>query len=126
LDADLREIGLTKRSQAAIQDIAQRCVEGLWLDPGASREDVREQLLAVTGVGPWTANYVAMRALRDPDILLSGDLIVRRNAQRLGLSDNARELEVHGQAWAPWRTYATHHLWAAPSAADHPKGPKND
>ncbi len=126
MDADLSEVGLTKRSQAAIQDIARRCADGLWLDPGASREDVRQQLLAVRGVGPWTANYVAMRALRDPDILLTGDLIVRRNAQRLGLSDNARALEVHGQAWAPWRTYATHHLWAAPSAADYPKGSTND
>ena len=61
----------------------------------------------IRGVGPWTRGYVAMRT-GDRDVLLHGDLIVRRSA---GMT--ARELERRGERWAPYRSYATHHLWAA-------------
>jgi AraC family transcriptional regulator of adaptative response / DNA-3-methyladenine glycosylase II len=78
---------------------------------GMPRAELRAALVAFHGVGPWTADYVAMRALGEPDILLSGDLIVRRGAAALGLPDEARALDARATAWSPWRSYATLHLW---------------
>ena len=79
----------------------------LTLDPGADRDAERARLLALPGIGPWTADYLRMRALGDPDVLLSGDLGVRRSAAALGV-----DLATNPH-WAPWRSYATHHLWAS-------------
>ncbi|WP_228430642.1 DNA glycosylase family protein [Baekduia soli] len=74
------------------------------LEPGADRDATRAALLALPGIGPWTADYVLMRALGDPDVLLAGDLGVRQALARLGA-------EPAPTAWAPWRSYATQHLW---------------
>ena len=79
----------------------------LCLDPGADRAATRAALLALPGVGPWTADYLRMRALGDPDVLLAGDLVVRRAAATLGVG-----LAGGRPDWAPWRSYATDHLWA--------------
>jgi len=80
----------------------------LTLDPGVDRPAERARLLALPGIGPWTADYIAMRALGDPDVLLDTDLGVRRSAAALGI-----DLTDHRPEWAPWRSYATHHLWRA-------------
>jgi AraC family transcriptional regulator of adaptative response / DNA-3-methyladenine glycosylase II len=66
----------------------------------------------IRGVGPWTRGYVALRT-GDPDVLLTGDLVVRRSAERLGGPASARALERLGERWRPFRSTATHHLWAA-------------
>jgi AraC family transcriptional regulator, regulatory protein of adaptative response / DNA-3-methyladenine glycosylase II len=76
------------------------------LRPGADREAVRARLLAIPGIGPWTADYIALRALGDPDVFLAADLGVRRALERLGGDPAAAE------RWRPFRSYATHHLWA--------------
>jgi len=86
-------------------------------DPARSRA----ALLALPGIGPWTADYVALRALGDRDAFPAGDLVVRQAARALGLPDEARALTAHAEAWRPLRAYAAHHLWAsaastAPSA----------
>jgi AraC family transcriptional regulator, regulatory protein of adaptative response / DNA-3-methyladenine glycosylase II len=82
------------------------------LDPGADRAATEAALLKIGGIGPWTAQYVALRALGDPDVLLPTDLGVRRGAQALGLPDAPTDLARHAQAhWAPWRSYATIRLW---------------
>ncbi|HEX5406930.1 MAG TPA: AlkA N-terminal domain-containing protein, partial [Pseudonocardiaceae bacterium] len=89
--------------------LAQACVDGsLRLDPGVDREQERGSLLALPGIGPWTADYVRMRAMNDPDVLLATDLGVRKSAERLGV-----DLAGGRPEWAPWRSYVTHHLWAA-------------
>lgn len=77
------------------------------LHQGRTAADLRRDLLALDGVGPWTADYVIMRLLADPDVLLGTDLVVRRGATLLGvdLTDTAR--------WAPWRSYLSMHLWKA-------------
>jgi AraC family transcriptional regulator of adaptative response / DNA-3-methyladenine glycosylase II len=75
------------------------------LDHSADRNDVRRQLVALNGIGPWTAEYVAMRGLGDPDAFLPTDLGVRRSLAALGASSDAAE------NWRPWRAYALHHLW---------------
>jgi AraC family transcriptional regulator of adaptative response / DNA-3-methyladenine glycosylase II len=77
------------------------------LRPGVDRGAVRARLLAVPGIGPWTADYIALRALGDPDVFLAADLGVRRALERLGGDAAAAE------RWRPFRSYATHHLWAA-------------
>jgi AraC family transcriptional regulator of adaptative response / DNA-3-methyladenine glycosylase II len=81
----------------------------LILDRGAARARTRARLLELPGIGPWTAGYIEMRALGDPDVLLDTDLVVRRAVTALGGADP--------RAWAPWRSYATHYLWRAASAA---------
>jgi AraC family transcriptional regulator, regulatory protein of adaptative response / DNA-3-methyladenine glycosylase II len=77
------------------------------LDPGADREEATARLLALPGIGPWTAGYIRMRALSDPDVFLPGDAGLARALA--GLSAAAPAV---GDAWRPWRSYATHHLWA--------------
>ena len=78
------------------------------LGPGADREEARAGLLACKGIGPWTVEMVAMRALGDPDAFPATDLGVLRSAPELGVADLAGRAE----AWRPWRSYATQHLWA--------------
>ena len=80
------------------------------LDAGSEPAEVRRQLLELRGIGPWTAEYVVMRGLGHPDTFLDNDLGVRHALDRLGLdADQASQ-------WAPWRSYAVHHLWASLSA----------
>ncbi|MCD9153421.1 helix-turn-helix domain-containing protein [Aeromicrobium duanguangcaii] len=100
------EFAMPRGRAGAIIAVAHAMASGeLDLDPGADRERAREQLLAVRGVGPWTADYVRMRALGDPDVLLDTDLVLRRVLAREGL-DRART-----DRWRPWRSYASLHLW---------------
>jgi AraC family transcriptional regulator, regulatory protein of adaptative response / DNA-3-methyladenine glycosylase II len=73
----------------------------------------RTALLALPGVGPWTADYIALRALGDPDAFPAGDLGLRRGAEALALPTDAAGLEARSERWRPWRRYAAHHLWAA-------------
>jgi AraC family transcriptional regulator of adaptative response / DNA-3-methyladenine glycosylase II len=80
------------------------------LDHSAERSDVRTRLMALPGIGPWTADYVSMRALGDPDVFLPTDIGVRRALEGLG-EDPARAEELARQ-WRPWRSYALMHLWA--------------
>ena len=65
-------------------------------------------MLALPGIGPWTADYVAMRALGDPDVFLPTDLGVRNAADRLGIDAVAERSE----RWRPWRSYALMRLWS--------------
>ncbi len=87
---------------------------GLAIDPGADPIELRRSLVALAGIGPWTTEYVAMRALRDPDAFLAGDLGVRRAAAAIGLPDDPRALASAAENWRPWRSYAMAHLWAMP------------
>jgi AraC family transcriptional regulator of adaptative response / DNA-3-methyladenine glycosylase II len=85
----------------------------LRLDVETPAAELRERLLALPGIGPWTADYLAMRVLGNPDILITTDLVVRQSAAALGLPAETRTLAEHGTRWAPWRSYATIHLWRA-------------
>ncbi len=81
------------------------------LEPDADRGTARAQLMALPGIGPWTADTVAMRALGDPDAFLPGDLGVRAAARLLGLPDSPGALARRAERWRPWRAYAVLHLW---------------
>jgi AraC family transcriptional regulator, regulatory protein of adaptative response / DNA-3-methyladenine glycosylase II len=114
VDGDLSGLGLPASRQTTLRGLAREIVRGRFtLDPGADRAEVYRGLLAVPGVGAWTAGYIVMRALSDPDTFLPGDLGVKRATRRLGLEQNARAIAAHATAWRPWRSYATHHLWAS-------------
>ena len=84
----------------------------LVLDPGADRSETIARLVEVPGIGPWTASYVAMRALGDPDVFLPTDLGVLRGFAALGGPGNAKAAETQAKTWRPWRSYALHHLWS--------------
>ena len=88
------------------------------LGPGADWDGARTQLAPLPGIGPWTVETIAMRALGDPDAFLPGDLGVRRAAAdaRPGRARPARSTGPR-RAWRPWRAYAVQHLWAT---GDHP------
>ncbi|WP_320066409.1 DNA-3-methyladenine glycosylase 2 family protein [Micromonospora sp. RTGN7] len=97
-----------------IRAVARGVVDGsLDLEPGGDREETVRRLLAVPGIGAWTAGYVAMRALGDPDVFLPTDLAVRRGAAALGLPADPRTLDAYAQRWRPWRSYAVIRLWRA-------------
>lgn len=122
--ADLRELGLNTGRAATIGVVAQAVADGLTLDPGADRTHVRNALLALPGVGPWTADYVALRALGDPDVFPAGDLVLRRALAELpggaGAPVDVRAATDRAAAWSPWRGYAAQHLWSAWSARPVP------
>ncbi|OBI41388.1 DNA-3-methyladenine glycosylase [Mycobacterium kyorinense] len=89
----------------------------LTLDAGCDWQGARRQLLALPGVGPWTAEVIAMRGLGDPDAFPVSDLGLRLAAEQLGLPTGQRALIARSHAWRPWRSYATQHLW---TTLDHP------
>lgn len=81
------------------------------LHPGAAVEEATEAMCALPGIGPWTAGYVAMRALADPDAFLPTDLGIKRAAESHGLPTDPAALTARAKAWRPWRAYALMHLW---------------
>lgn len=83
----------------------------LVLDPGCDWTAARKQLLALPGIGPWSAEVIAMRGLGDPDAFPASDLGVRLAAEQLGLPADQTALTRHSTRWRPWRAYATQHLW---------------
>lgn len=87
------------------------------LGPGADREESARRLLEVPGIGPWTLGYLAMRGLGDPDVLLTGDLVVRRALARTGLPEASAPVTERARAWQPWRSYVSVHAWAATASA---------
>lgn len=100
------------RAQALVDALSLVADGHLALDPGADRADVERQLLAVRGIGPWTAAYVAMRALGDPDVFLPTDLGVLRGMAAGGEPLDPKAAAERAAAWRPWRSYALHHLWS--------------
>ena len=83
------------------------------VDAGADRAALEAQLTALPGIGPWTAGYIALRGLGDPDVFLPSDLGVRRALERLGTPADPAAAAGRAKAWRPWRSYGLHHLWAS-------------
>ena len=91
----------------ALVGLARAVADGrLSLELNADGDETEAALLALPGVGPWTARYVRMRVCKDADILLDTDLAVRKVLDRLGIST------AEAARCAPWRSYLSHHLWA--------------
>jgi AraC family transcriptional regulator of adaptative response / DNA-3-methyladenine glycosylase II len=108
IDADLGAVGLTGSRRRTVHALAGALAEGaIALDPGADREEAMAALLALPGIGPWTAALVGLRGLADPDVWLPNDLALRRSLAELDVSDTDAAAR-----WGPWRSYAVMHLWA--------------
>jgi AraC family transcriptional regulator of adaptative response / DNA-3-methyladenine glycosylase II len=93
--------------------MAKAMLSGLTLDTGSDRAETRAALLELPGVGEWTADYILLRALGDPDVFLPTDLGSRHGAEALGLPTDPRELASYAERWRPWRSYAQISLWRA-------------
>lgn len=117
------ELPMPRSRGRALVTLCARLASGdIALDRSADRSEVRRSLLEVPGIGPWTADYIAMRALGDPDVFLPADVGVRSGLDALGVgSGEAKEL---GEAWRPWRSYALMHVWSAASAATTGEPPR--
>jgi AraC family transcriptional regulator of adaptative response / DNA-3-methyladenine glycosylase II len=110
-------LGMPASRLATLTGLARAICEGrLDLSPGADREATRAALLAIRGVGPWTADYVAMRGLGDPDAFLPSDLVIRQVLGDRTGPLTARAAEQQSQRWRPWRAYAVAHLWTSAPA----------
>ena len=98
----------------ALLGLARALADGeLVLDAGVAREEARARLLALPGIGPWTAEYVAMRALRDPDAFPASDLGVRHAIEALGGDGRPGAVQRLAERWRPYRAYAVAHLWGS-------------
>jgi AraC family transcriptional regulator, regulatory protein of adaptative response / DNA-3-methyladenine glycosylase II len=117
-DADLEALAMPASRRRALANLTRALAAGeIELDRGADRNEVRSGLLKLPGIGPWTAEYVAMRALRDPDAFLASDLGVHHALERLGADGRAVSAERLSQAWRPYRAHAVLHLWASLGAS---------
>ena len=132
--ADPATLPMPRSRALALTGLAAALASGeLSLDPGAERDRAEAVLLALPGIGPWTASYIRMRALSDPDAFLPADVGVLDALSRLGAlsrsagptemrpaagsgpaarARNAKSAAALAESWRPWRSYAVHHLWA--------------
>jgi AraC family transcriptional regulator, regulatory protein of adaptative response / DNA-3-methyladenine glycosylase II len=119
--ANLDGLGVTGARIAALHALARAVADGA-LDFSANVDEVITSLMSLPGFGAWTAQYIALRALGEPDAFPSGDLVLRRMAGN-GEPRASRALQERAEAWRPWRGYAVMHLWRAASDALAPRRP---
>ncbi len=115
-EAPLDRLGMPGRRRATVRALAEAVADGrIDLTAAADRDQTVARLLEVPGIGPWTAGYVSMRALNNPDGWPAGDLVLRNS-----LGTDAKELERRAEAWRPWRAYAALLLWSSAPAKANP------
>jgi AraC family transcriptional regulator of adaptative response / DNA-3-methyladenine glycosylase II len=116
LAAPLDQLGVPSRRRDTVAALAEAMDQGrIDLSPAADRDTAEAALLQVPGIGPWTAGYIAMRALGDPDGWPTGDLVLRN-----ALGVDPTELDRRATRWQPWRAYAALVLWSSPTPASNP------
>jgi AraC family transcriptional regulator of adaptative response / DNA-3-methyladenine glycosylase II len=109
-DAKLANLGLSDKRAETIRTLTRAVCDGkISYERTTDSEAFEAQLRQIPGIGSWTAQYVAMRALRETDALPEGDPVLLR---ALSLK-TSRELEKRADAWRPWRSYASMYLWGA-------------
>jgi len=112
----LVQAGLIRTRAQALIDVAQQVAsQHILLEPMAPLRETLDALRAIRGVGEWTVQYIAMRALCWPNAFPAGDAVLKR---QLGLADHRAVLD-HAERWAPWRAYATLHLWRGAQALEN-------
>lgn len=111
-EIDPIHLAVPKSRQRTLSALVEGLAAGdVTLDVGCDWSRARRQLLELPGIGPWTAEVIAMRGLGDPDAFPASDLGLKLAAERLGLPAPERALMEHSARWRPWRSYATQHLW---------------
>ena len=109
----LAALGMPGTRASALAGIAQAlCVDERLFDPRRDLADAVARLRDLAGVGEWTAQYIAMRALGESDAFLAADVALQRKFG-CGERTSAKTLLAHAERWRPWRAYATLHLWMA-------------
>ena len=110
--ADLDGLGIVGQRIAAIREIG-RMIAGqeLHIDCTLDTGSFVEKICGVKGIGEWTARYIAMRALNDPNAFPHSDLILRRAAANEGETLSAKQLLARAEGWQPWRAYSVILLW---------------
>ncbi|WP_249137369.1 DNA-3-methyladenine glycosylase family protein [Bradyrhizobium tropiciagri] len=114
LAADMSNMGMPGARVRTLQAVS----EAFLTDPrlferSATVEETIERLCAIKGIGPWTAQYIAIRACREPDGFPAGDAgLLRGTATEDGTRPSVAELTRRAETWRPWRAYAAHHIWA--------------
>jgi AraC family transcriptional regulator of adaptative response / DNA-3-methyladenine glycosylase II len=107
---DPEDLPMPRSRGRALVALCRALAEGdVVLDRGAGRDETRQALLAIPGIGPWTADYIALRALGDPDVFLPADIGTRDAL--VGLGRDPSTAVGLAEAWRPWRSYAQVHLW---------------
>src|SRR5262245_32850407 len=113
-EADLTSIGLTRAKAKAIGGLARAHLsEPSLFEPSRDTAVTIARLVDIPGIGEWTAQYVAMRALKDPDGFPASDLGLRRALSNDGELVSSKDVEEQSRPWRPWRAYAAMHLWAS-------------
>ena len=116
-EGDLAKIGLPRRRAECLRALARAVAGGeLVLTHETDVDTLSRRLMDIPGIGPWTAQYVALRALGDPDAFPAGDLVLRKVAGG-GTAMSAAGLEALAEAWRPWRGYAAMYLWSMSNGA---------
>jgi AraC family transcriptional regulator of adaptative response / DNA-3-methyladenine glycosylase II len=114
VDADLTRIGLTRAKAKAIAGLARAHLsQPALFEPSSDPAAAIASFIEIPGVGEWTAQYIAMRALKHPDAFPASDLGLRRSVSGAGDLVSSKELEEQSRGWRPWRAYAAMHLWAS-------------
>ena len=117
-DADLSWLGVPVKRQQTLRALASEVATGrLALSPSSDPAEVAARISAIPGIGPWTVQYVLLRAIRDPDAFPAGDLGLRKAAGRPDRPMTERALASRSELWRPWRAYAAFALWMDPSPA---------
>ena len=112
---ELGQLGLVRQRQAAIHALAQAVSSGqIRLHAGADVAATMDALKALPGIGAWTADYIALRALRWPDAFPSGDVALQKALAPEGQRLTARAAESRAERWRPWRAYAVIRAWHSP------------
>ena len=112
---ELGQLGLVRQRQAAIHALAQAVPSGhISLHAGADVQTTMDSLKALPGIGAWTADYIALRALRWPDAFPSGDVALQKALAPEGQRLTARAAESRAERWRPWRAYAVIRAWHSP------------
>lgn len=113
-EADIAKLGMPGKRADAIRTIARAVAEGeIVFDPGMALADFEAMLVAMPGIGPWTAQYMAMRVLREPDAFPASDLGILMALEENGERPKPRAVSERAEAWRPWRAYAARLLWAS-------------
>lgn len=116
--ADLASLGMPGARRAALRTLAEAAIaDPMLFQPRGTVEETVARLCAIPGIGPWTAQYIALRAVREPDAFPASDVGLLRGATGAdGVRPTAAALQGRAEAWRPWRAYAAQHLWAADAA----------
>jgi AraC family transcriptional regulator of adaptative response / DNA-3-methyladenine glycosylase II len=106
------------RAQALCSLASAAAMQPDLFSPTQTVDAAHARLHSLPGVGEWTAQYIAMRALRDPDAFPAADIgLMRALTPPHGRRPNARDILARAEAWRPWRAYAAQHLWTADAEA---------